>query len=35
MALQQELLSKGYNIGATKVDGKFGKNTQAAVTKYI
>lgn len=35
VALQQELLRKGYNIGSTNADGKFGKNTQAAVTKYL
>lgn len=33
-ALQQALVDAGYNIGPTGVDGKFGRNTRAAVLKY-
>jgi peptidoglycan hydrolase-like protein with peptidoglycan-binding domain len=31
---QQALVNAGYNIGPTGVDGKFGKNTRAAVILY-
>ena len=33
-AAQQALVDAGYNIGPTGVDGKFGKNTRAAVRLY-
>jgi peptidoglycan hydrolase-like protein with peptidoglycan-binding domain len=33
-SLQQALVDAGYNIGPTGVDGKFGRNTRAAVLKY-
>jgi hypothetical protein len=32
--VQQALVNAGYNIGPTGVDGKFGKNTRAAVIQY-
>lgn len=33
-AVQQALVDAGYDIGPTGVDGKFGRNTRAAVIKY-
>ena len=33
-AVQQALVDAGYNIGPTGVDGKFGRNTRAAVIQY-
>ena len=32
--LQETLIEKGYDVGGTKADGVFGKNTLAAVKKY-
>lgn len=32
--LQEELIAKGYDVGGTKADGVFGKNTLAAVKQY-
>lgn len=32
--LQNALIEAGYNVGSTKADGVFGKNTLAAVKKY-
>lgn len=34
-ALQNELINKGYNLGVSQGNGNFGKNTQAALTRYI
>ena len=33
-ALQQRLMSQGYNVGRTGADGKFGANTQDAVRQF-
>jgi peptidoglycan hydrolase-like protein with peptidoglycan-binding domain len=33
-AVQQALVDKGYDVGPTGVDGKFGKNTRNAVIEY-
>ena len=33
-AVQKALIDAGYDVGPTGVDGKFGKNTKAAVIKY-
>jgi hypothetical protein len=35
IALQNELINKGYNLGVSQGNGNFGKNTQAALTRYI
>lgn len=33
--LQNYLISEGYNVGSTGADGKFGKNTQAALKQAV
>lgn len=35
VALQDYLISKGYNLGVAKGTGNFGKNTQAALTSHF
>lgn len=35
VALQNELISKGYDVGRTGADGKFGRNTENALNQYL